>query len=155
MLPTHGCKRRRRRRTKKEKRRRDHSQERKKLKTCSWRKVQTQVWTNKNDDFLRLGWRNDAAGHHPLKEHPHECPLCCNRYNKLKLLGKGSFGETWLARDLKHTGTSIRDQVALKIIRVSDMQELNMALDECTFLRAVNHGHIVSLHSFAHKSLMD
>ena len=106
----------------------------------------------RNDDFCQtpIGMKDKKAV--SPKEKECECPLCCNRYCKLKLLGEGSFGKTFLARDKKHTGTSINDQVALKIVRVSDIEELNMALDECTFLRAVNHTHIVRLHtSFAHK----
>ena len=81
-----------------------------------------------------------------------ECPLCCNQFAMIKQLGEGSFGKTWLAKDRSKSGQA-GERVALKICRVSDMQELNWLLDEATFLRAVGkHPHTVRLHdSFAHK----
>ena len=71
------------------------------------------------------------------------CGVCSGRYQVGRKLGEGSFGVTYLAKDLQ-TGL----QVCLKYTKMPDLRELNEALAECVFLTEVRHNNIVSLRDF-------
>jgi NIMA (never in mitosis gene a)-related kinase 1/4/5 len=57
-----------------------------------------------------------------------------DQYEKLKMLGKGTYGKAWLVKD-RISG----QQYVLKEIKVNNQQEVDEALSEAEVLSKVDH----------------
>ncbi len=60
------------------------------------------------------------------------------RYERLKILGKGTFGKAWLVKD-RESGI----EYVAKEIKVENKQDLDDALAEANVLSRLNHVNIV------------
>ncbi len=68
-----------------------------------------------------------------------------NKYKIIDLLGEGGFGEVWLAED----GLVEGHQVAIKVLKNFDIDDISPLIEEMQFLASLNHPNIVKfLHHF-------
>jgi serine/threonine protein kinase len=59
-------------------------------------------------------------------------------YERLRMLGKGSYGKAWLVAELK-----TKEQFVIKEIRVQNQREMEEALAEAAVLSKLNHINII------------
>lgn len=77
-----------------------------------------------------------------MKEDPNWGGCCVDKYEKLEIIGEGTYGQVWKARD-KENGL----MVALKKVRLENEKEgfPITAVREIKILRQLNHENIIRL----------